>query len=248
MASRCAPLLLLLWVAGGGDACGGAGGCVGNTCFPYDDDSWTTGGGCRVTVSGFFFQRFSGSGGDAISGEGRWRLLLLLVFSDGDVVDDVFLRAQDERLGLPFPQIISGVGVLAGDGFVGSFCFVSAKECELPVIPQGGMWIPAVGVRSGGGGCSWRLLGDEDAKGLSVVYIRLHGGSLSLAALPLLVFLVGVCWARRQAVSGSCGASSGRTEESLEERSFTFKSFGHFVVIFYSFRISIVLGDVLSLK
>ena len=113
--------------------------------------------------------------------------------------------------------------MLAGDGFVGSFCFVSAKGCELLVIPQGGMWIPAVGVRSGGGRCSWRLLGDEDAEVLSVVYIRLHGGSLSLAALPLLVFLVGVCWARRRAVSGSCGASSGRTEESREERSFTFK-------------------------
>jgi len=140
---------LLLWVAGGGDACGGAGGCVGNACFPHDDDSWTTGGGGRVIVFGFFFQRFSGSGGDAIFGEGCWRLLLLLVFSDGDVVDDVSLRAQDERLGLPFPQIISGIGVLAGDGFVGSFCFVSAKGCELPVIPQGGMWIPAVGVRSG---------------------------------------------------------------------------------------------------
>ena len=246
--SRCAPLLLLLWVAGGGDACGGAGGCVGNACFPHDDDSWTTGGGGRVIVFGFFFQRFSGSGGDAISGEGRWRLLLLLVFSDGDVVDDVSLRAQDVRLGLLFPQINSGVGVLAGDGFVGSFCFVSAKGCELPVIPQGGMWIPTVGVHSGGGGCSRRFLGDEDAEVLSVVYIRLHGGSLSLAALPLLVFLVGVCWARRRAVSGSCGASSGRTEESLEEKSFTFKSFGHFVVIFYSFRISIVLGDVLSLK
>jgi len=92
------------------------------------------------------------------------------------------------------------------------------------------------------------LLGDEDAEVLSVVYIRLHGGSLSLAALPLLVFLVGVCWARRRAVSGSCGASSGRTEESLEERSFTFKSFGHLVIIFYSFRVSVVLGDVLSLK
>ena len=102
MASRCVPLLLLLWVAGGGDACGGAGGCVGNTCFPYDDDSWTTGGGGRVTVFGFLFQRFSGSGGDAIFGEGRWRLLLL-VFSDGDVVDDVSLRAQDVRLGLLFP-------------------------------------------------------------------------------------------------------------------------------------------------
>jgi len=143
------PLLLLLWVTGGGDACGGASGCIGNACFPHDDDSWTTGGGGRVTVFGFFFQRFSGSGGDAISGEGRWRLLLLLVFSDGDVVDDVFLRAQDERLGLPLPHIISGVGVLAGDGFVGTFCFISVKRCELPVIPQGGMWIPAVGVRSG---------------------------------------------------------------------------------------------------
>ena len=155
--------------------------------------------------------------------------------------------AQDERLGLPFPQIISGVGVLAGDGFVGSFC-LSLRMDELPVIPQGGMWIPAVGVRSGGGGCSWRLLGDEDAEVLSVVYIRLHGGSLSLAALPLLVFLVGVCWARRRAVSGSCGASLGRTEESLEERSFTFKSFGHLIVIFYSFQVSVVFGDVLSLK
>jgi len=54
---------LLLWVAGGGDACGGAGGCVGNACFPHDDDSWTTGGGGRVTVFGFFFHRFSGNGG-----------------------------------------------------------------------------------------------------------------------------------------------------------------------------------------
>jgi len=109
------------------------------------------------------------------------------------------------------------------------------------------MWIPAVGVRSGGGGCSRRFLGAEDADVLSVVYIRLHGGSLSLAALHLLVFLVGVCWARRRAVSGSCGTSSGRTEENLEERSFTFKSFWHLFVIFYSFRVSVVLGDVLSL-
>ena len=229
MASRCAPLLLLLWVGGGG-----AGGCIGNACFPYDDDSWTTGGGSWVTVFGFFFQRFSGSGGDAISGEGRWRLLLLLVFSDGDVVDDASLRAQDERLGLPFPQIISGIGVLAGDGFVGSFCFVSAKGCELPVIPQGGMWIPAVGVRSGGGRCSWRLLGDEDAEVLSVVYIRLHGGSLSLAALHLLVFIIETCWgARRRAASDSCGATPGRWKMNLDEELFTNKSFGHFFVIFF---------------
>ena len=111
------------------------------------------------------------------------------------------------------------------------------------------MWIPTVGVRSGGGGCSWRLLGDEDAEVLSVVYILLHGGSLSLAALHLLVFFVGVSWnAQRQVVCGSCGASLGRREKSLEERFFTFKSFGHLVVIFYSFRVSVVLGDILSLK
>ena len=75
------------------------------------------------------------------------------MFSYGDVVDDVSLRAQDERLGLPFPQIISGIGVLAGDGFVGSFCFVSAKGCELPVIPR---W----DVDSGGRGSlrQWRML------------------------------------------------------------------------------------------
>ena len=117
--------------------------------------------------------------------------MLLLVLSDEDIVDAVSFGPQEARLGLPFPQIIFGVGVVAGVGSMGSFCFVSVKGCELPVIPYGGMWIPAVGVRSGRGGRFRRILGDEDAEVLSVVYIRLHGGSLSLAALHLLVFIVG---------------------------------------------------------
>ena len=83
------------------------------------------------------------------------------------------------------------------------------------------------GFRRSGFAPAWRMLlaipWRRRCRGLLVVYIRLHGGSLSLAALPLLVFLVGVSWARRRAVSGSCGTSSGRTEESREERSFTFK-------------------------
>ena len=58
MAFRCAPLLLLLWVAGGGDACGGAGGCVGNACFSPDGDSW------RIR---FLRCLFPGSGVDNVS-------------------------------------------------------------------------------------------------------------------------------------------------------------------------------------
>ena len=58
MAFRCAPLLLLLWVAGDGDARGGVGGCVGNACFSPDSDSW------RIR---FLRCLFPGSGVDSVS-------------------------------------------------------------------------------------------------------------------------------------------------------------------------------------
>ncbi|KAG2625150.1 hypothetical protein PVAP13_3KG198927 [Panicum virgatum] len=52
----------------------------------------------------------------------------------------------------PFsPQISFGVCVLVGDGSVGFSCFVSAKGCELPLIPHTGRWIPAVEVVPSGG-------------------------------------------------------------------------------------------------
>ena len=52
------------------------------------------------------------------------------------------------------PQIISGVCGFVGVGSVGSFCFVSAKGCELPLIPPIGRWVPAVEIVPGGGGWS----------------------------------------------------------------------------------------------
>ena len=133
-----------------------------------------------------------------------------------------------------YPQIISGVCAFVGDGSVGSVSFIFAKGCELPVISDGGMWIPAGGARPGGDGCSWRFLGDEDADVLLVDFIRLDGGSLSLAALHLLVFIIETCWgARRRAASDSCGATPGRWKMNLDEELFTNKSFGHFFVIFF---------------
>ena len=68
----------------------------------------------------------------------------------------VFFGAK--RVSFFSPQIISGASVFVGDGSVGSCCFVHAKGCELPVIPLGGMWIPAVMIPPGGGGCGILLL------------------------------------------------------------------------------------------
>ena len=123
----------------------------------------------------------------------------------------------------PFsPQISSGACVLVGVGSVGFSCFVSAKGCELPLIPPTGRWIPAVEVVPGGGGWSRRVLGEEDADALSVLYMRLDGGSgsLAFAALHVMVFFVGLGWARRRAASGSCGASSRGWKMKLEEEFF----------------------------
>jgi hypothetical protein len=142
----------------------------------------------------------------------------------------------DRRVRFLSPQIISGVYVLVGVGSVGYLCFVSAKGCELLVIPSKGWWIPAVGVLPGGGGRSWRVLGEEDANDLSVTYMRLDGvsGSLSLAALHVMVFFVDNGWsARRRVVGVACGVLSGRWKK-LEEEIFTFKSFWYLFVIFFS--------------
>ena len=87
---------------------------------------------------------------------------------------------------------------------MGFSCFVSTKGCELPLIPPTGRWIPAVEVVPGGGGWSRRVLGEEDADALSVLYMRLDGGSgsLAFAALHVMVFFVGLGWARRRAAGG----------------------------------------------
>ena len=118
---------------------------------------------------------------------------------------------------------------------MGFSCFVSTKGCELPLIPPTGRWIPAVEVVPGGGGWSRRVLGEEDADALSVLYMRLDGGSgsLAFAALHVMVFFVGLGWARRRAASGSCGSSRG-WKMKLEEEFFTDKSFWYLVVIFFS--------------
>lgn len=76
----------------------------------------------------------------------------------------VFFGAK--RVSFFSTQIISGASVFVGDGSVGSCCFIPAKGCELPVIPLGGMWIPAVSP-AGGGRWSRRFLGVEDADVLS---------------------------------------------------------------------------------
>jgi len=83
-------------------------------------------------------------------------------------------------------------------------------------------WVPAVEVVPGGGGWSRRVLGEKDADALSVLYMRLDGGSRSLAfaALHVMVFFVGLGWARRRAASGSCGASSRGWKMKLEEEFF----------------------------
>ena len=117
-------------------------------------------------------------------------------------------------------QISSGVCVLVGVGSVGFSCFVSAKGCELPLIPPTGRWIPAVEVVPGGGGWSRRVLGEEDADALSVLYMRLDGGSgsLAFAALHVMVFFVDHGWsARRRVVGVACGALSGRWKKLEEE-------------------------------
>jgi len=92
----------------------------------------------------------------------RWCQVVLPFLRSGETAT-VF--AGDRWVSFLFPQIISSVCVLVGVGSVRSFCFVSAKGCELPLIPSG-RWISAIEVLPGGGGCSWRALGEEDADAL----------------------------------------------------------------------------------
>jgi len=169
----------------------------------------------------------------ASDGAAKLRLcqLVLPVLCSGD---DGFVFSGAKRVSFFPPQIISGASVFVGDGSVGSCCFIPAKGCELPVIPLGGMWIPAVSPADGGG-WSRRFLGIEDANVLSTIHIWLDGGSgsLSLAALHV-VFFVEVCWeARRRAASSISAAASGRWKK-LEEERFTNKSFSDLFVIFFS--------------
>ena len=93
----------------------------------------------------------------ASDGAAKLRLcqLVLPVLCSGD---DGFVFSSAKRVSFFSPQIISGASVFVGDGSVGSCCFVPTKGCELPVIPLGGMWIPAVRISPGGSGCGILLL------------------------------------------------------------------------------------------
>lgn len=106
--------------------------------------------------------RFSdGVGIDAISGEGRRRLLLLLMLFVEDVDNGAFFREQEVRLGFLFPQIISGAYVFVGDGSMGSFIlhfllFRMEMSCSLLQVLAGILcFLHVFFVVFGGGSVVW---------------------------------------------------------------------------------------------